>query len=165
MILERDSLLLCDNKEELAKLCMLLNKAALDGSEEGLHGVGLEVLGAGRLKKSVEATVKAGQIFKQDRQMTWNAGSYFVWCSEKGEPQDENWLWDYMEKLFVPSVCACCPAYVDFVSSVGAEQVCGGNILVGLGEGSPKGIQENEWMRVFFPSENGQINLSLIEKL
>lgn len=121
MILGRDSLLLCDNKETLAKLCMLLNKAALDDSAEGLQGVGLEVLWAGRLKKSVEVTVKTGQVFKQDEQMTWNVGSYFVWCNEKGEPQGENWLWDHLEKFFASCVCACWPAYVDFVSFVGAE--------------------------------------------
>lgn len=37
-------------------------------------------------------------------------------------------------------------------------------MLVGLDEGSPKGIQKNEWMRVFFPSEDGQTDLSLIKE-
>lgn len=51
MMGHQESLLSCDGKEQLTKLCTLVNKAALDESEMGLNSVGLKVIAAGRIKK------------------------------------------------------------------------------------------------------------------
>ena len=165
MILEADSLLLCEDKEELTKLCTLLNKAALDDSEEGLKGVGLKVLAIGRLEKSVVAKVNAGPEYDEEGQQGWPADNFFVWWDGKVGPQEEHWIWDYMVKHFEPGYCTCWPTYVEFISSVRPSGLRGRDMLVGMKDGRPGEDRENEWVKVFYPSEDGQIDLSLIEKL
>lgn len=165
MILKADSLLLCEDKEELTKLCTLLNKAALDDSEEGLKGVGLKVLAVGRLEKSVVAKVNTGPEYDEEGLQKWLAGSYFVWWDGKTEPQNENWIWDYMVKHFEPGYCTCWPTFVEFISSPKPSKVHGCEMLAGMKEGHNGEVRENDWAKVFYPSEDGQIDLSLIEKL
>lgn len=165
MILEADSLLFCEVKEELTKLCTLLNKAALDESGEGLESVGLKVLAVGCLKKNVVTKVLTGPDYEQNGQSKWPAGSFFVWWDGKTEPQDEHWIWDYMVKHFEPGYCTCWPTYVEFISSPGRSKLRGRDMLNGMKERHAGEVRENEWIKVFYPDANGQIDLSLIEKL
>lgn len=161
----KESLLFCDGEERLKELCVLLNKAVLDDSKMGLNSVGLEVLAVGRVKKSMEEAIKAGPVFKEDIQRIWAAGSYFVWCNEKDKLRDSDWLWSYMEKLSAPSVIVCWPTYIDFISSPLLSKLHGQDMLAGMNEGNPGECRESEWVKVFYPRNDGQIDLKLIEKL
>ncbi len=149
----QESLLFCDDSEELTKLCTLLNKAALDNSEEGLDYFGLDVYEIGRLKK----TVNSAEPFNGEKQ-TWLQGSYFVWWGGERYPQTSEWLWNYMKEHFEPGYCTCWCVLAEYIPHLREA-------LTGREEGRPGEIQENEWIRNFHPDKDGQIDLSLIEKL
>lgn len=51
----QESLLFCDTKKDMIRLCKLLNKAAADSSENGLEYAGLSIYEVARLKKDVTA--------------------------------------------------------------------------------------------------------------
>lgn len=165
----KESLLFCDGKEQLTKLCTLFNKAALDESDMGLNSVGLKVIAAGRIKKSIEVTVKVKGV-KEDKMVTfpmmWTTGSCFVWCNRKDEPRADDWWGSYMVKLFAPNFSGCFSTSIDSVSSpfLGSE-LRGQDMPAGMKEGCPGEYRENEWVKVFYPDGNAQFDLSLINGL
>lgn len=90
----------------------------------------------------------------------WTTGICFVWCNRKDELRAKNWWGCYMVKLFAPNYSGCLTTCIDSISSpiLGRE-------LYRLKERCQGEYRENEWVKVFYPSEDGQIDLSLIEKL
>lgn len=151
----QESLLFCDGKEQLTKLCTLLNKAAKDDSKEGFDYIGLDVYEVGCLKKIVVIS----EPLCEEKQ-TWLAGSCFVWWGGERAPQSNDWLWDYMEEHFGQGYCTCWCVFAEYIPPVRENKM-----LAGIEEGRPGEIQENKWIRTFHPGKDGQIDLSLIEKL
>lgn len=50
----QESLLFCDSKSDMLRLCKLLNRAASDSSERGLEYAGLDIFEVARLKQTVK---------------------------------------------------------------------------------------------------------------
>lgn len=162
MIQETGSLLLCMYKKDLAKLCRLLNKAAL-GSEDGPERIGFKTLGVGRLKQPVCLTMNPQ--LEQAILMGWPANSYFVWWDGKVKSQDYRWIQDYMEKHFGPGYCDYWPANMESISSEGEDKLCGWEMFMGMMDGMPGEIQENEWVQAISPNEDGRIDIKLVDRL
>lgn len=145
----QESLLFAPDTKSLTRLCKYLNKTALDKGEEGLKQIGLEVFEIARLKKELRIMQVSNEV-----PMVLPTGSYFVWWGgERGAQAD--WL-DHLNiaPTAIPFKCI----FADYVRDAMA-------VLEGIEEGRPGEMQENEWIRTFHPSEEGQIDLSLIEQL
>ena len=57
----QESLLFCDSKSDMLRLCKLLNRAASDSSERGLEYAGLDIFEVARLKQTVKTVLSSPQ--------------------------------------------------------------------------------------------------------
>ena len=69
----QESLMFCDTKKDMIRLCKLLNKVAADPSENGLEYAGLDIYEVARLKQDVTA-----QLPWQERGPIFPKGCYFI---------------------------------------------------------------------------------------
>lgn len=147
----QESLMFCDTKRDMLRLCKLLNKAAADTSENGLEYVGLDIFEVARLKKDVTTWFpgrERGPIFPK--------GCYFVWWGGERYPQTED---EYLDSRYTGRIPYWNTIFAEYIVPQATE------LLRGIEEGRSRGIQENEWIRTFHPREDNQISLELIEQL
>lgn len=148
----QESLMFCDEKRNMIRLCNLLNKAAADTSERGMEYVGLAIYEIARLKKDVvvfNPLRKEGPIFPK--------GSYFIWWGGEQGPQAQD--------EFLISRAHRRMDWIPYWYTVYAEYVPATKMLEGIKEGIAGAIQENEWIRTFHPEGNNHIPLDLLEQL
>jgi len=147
----QESLLFCDTKKDMIRLCKLLNRAALDTSEKGMEYAGLDIYEVARLKKDGTTRYpgrESGPIFPK--------GCYFVWWGGERGPQTAD---EFLLTRFRGSYPYWNTIFTDYLSVSPAE------LLIGIEKGQSKQLQENEWMRTFHPGEDNQIFLELVEQL
>lgn len=147
----QESLLFCDTKKDMIRLCKLLNKAAADSSENGLEYAGLSIYEVARLKKDVTAQLpwlERGPIFPK--------GCYFIWWGGERGPQIGD---DFLNARYT--------GQTPYWNTIFAECIVpqADELLIGIEGGRPGDIQENEWIRTFHPEKDNQISLDLIEQL
>lgn len=147
----QESLLFCDTKKDMIRLCKLLNKAAADPSENGLEYAGLSIYEVARLKRDVTARLPG-----QENGPISPKGCYFIWWGGERGPQTEDEL---LDSRYTGQIPYWNTIFAEYIVPHAAE------LLSGIEEGSAKGIQENEWIRTFHPGEDGQISLEPIEQL
>lgn len=147
----QESLLFCDTKQDMLRLCKLLNKAAADTSENGLEHVGLSIYEAARLKRDVTA-----QLPWQERSPIFPKGCYFIWWGGERSPQTED---EYLDSRYTGRIPYWNTIFAEYIVPQATE------LLRGIEEGRPGDIQENEWIRTFHPEKDNQISLELIEQL
>ena len=70
----QESLLFCDSKSDMLRLCKLLNRAASDSSERGLEYAGLDIFEVARLKQTVKTKLPG-----EEKGPIFTAGCYAVW--------------------------------------------------------------------------------------
>ena len=147
----QESLLFCDTKRDMLRLCKLLNKAAADTSENGLEQVGLSIYEVARLKRDVTA-----QLPWQDRGPIFPKGCYFIWWGGERSPQTED---EYLDSRYTGRIPYWNTIFAEYIVPRATELLCG------IEEGRPGDIQENDWIRTFHPEKDNQISLELIEQL
>lgn len=147
----QESLLFCDSKKDMIRLCKLLNKAAADPSERGLEYAELDIYEVARLKRDINTWFPG-----RDSGPIYPKGSYFIWWGGERAPQTEDeflltrstGLYPYWETIFA-----------EYIIPDARE------LLTGIKETRSEGLQENDWIRTFHPGEGNQISLELIEQL
>ena len=148
----QESLMFCDTKKDMIRLCKLLNKVAADTSENGLEYAGLDIYEVARLKQDVTAQLplqECGPIFPK--------GCYFIWWGGERYPQeDDDFLFAHTSKLLFPYWNTI---FVEYIVPQATE------LLRGIEEGRPGDLQENAWIRTFHPDKDNQISLELIDQL
>lgn len=147
----QESLLFCDSKRDMIRLCKLINKAAVDTSERGLEYAGLDIFEVARLKKDVTTWLPGqenGPIFPK--------GCYFVWWGGERGPQTQD---EFLHSRYTGRIPYWYTVFAEYIIPQATE------LLSGIQEGSSKDFQENEWIRTFHPGEDNQISLELIEQL
>ncbi len=147
----QESLLFCDTKQDMLRLCKLLNKAAADTSENGLEHVGLSIYEVARLKRDVTA-----QLPWQERGPIFPKGCYFIWWGGERSPQTED---EYLDSRYTGRIPYWNTIFAEYIVPQATE------LLRGIEEGHSGDIQENEWIRTFHPEKDNQILLELIEQL
>lgn len=147
----QESLLFCDTKKDMIRLCKLLNRAALDTSEKGMEYAGLDIYEVARLKKDVTTWYPG-----HESSPTFPKGCYFVWWGGERGPQTAD---EFLLTRFRGSYPYWNTIFTDYLSVSPTE------LLIGIEKGHSKQLQENEWMRTFHPGEDNQIFLELVEQL
>ena len=147
----QESLIFCDTKRDMIRLCKMLNKAAADTSENGLEYAELDIFEVARLKKDVETWFPG-----QDNGPTFPKGCYFVWWGGERGPQTQD---EFLDSHYSGSTPYWNTVFVEYIDPPAAV------LLSGIEEGSPGVFQENEWIRTFHPGKDNQISLDLIEQL
>lgn len=147
----QESLLFCDTKRDIIRLCKLLNKAAADSSEKGLEYADLDIFEVARLKKDV-ATWLPGQ----ENGPIFPKGCYFVWWGGERSPQTED---EFLLSRYTGRIPYWTTVFAEYIIPDATE------LLSGIQEDLPQAFQENEWIRTFHPQEDNQIPLELIEQL
>lgn len=151
---DQESLLFCDKKSDMLRLCKLLNHAASDQSDCGMKYVGLDIFEVACLKKEVRAMFPF-----QDEGPIFPKGAYFVWWGGERAPQTCD---EYLLSLSrQPNNRA------PYWKTIFAEYLVPNavELLDGIVEGKSGIIQENEWIRTFHPDSDNQISLDLVEQL
>lgn len=147
----QESLVFCTSESDFTRLCKVLNRAAVDASEQGLDYAELEVYEVARLKRDLPVclppTFHTAQVFPK--------GTYFIWWGGERYPQTDDHL---LRKL--------CRGEYPYWRTVFAEYAeHADQMLEDLKQKGDEPILENTWMRAFHPGENGEIDLELIPKL
>ena len=78
----QESLLFCDSKSDMLRLCKLLNRAASDSSARGLEYAGLDIFEVARLKQTVKTKLPG-----EEKGPIFTAGCYAVWWGGERAPQ------------------------------------------------------------------------------
>ena len=154
----QESLMFCDTKQDLIRLCKLLNTAAADPSERGLEYACLDIFEIARLKKDVTTWIPSWTAPGPVEDAIYPKGCYFVWWGGDRAPQrDDEFLLSHDHG--VREVCWD-TVFAEYLSSPPATE-----LLKDIEEGHPMELQENEWIRTFHPNEDNYIPLELIEQL
>lgn len=150
------SMMFCENKRDVRRLCNLLNKAAAD-EKNGLEAWGMDIFSVSRLKKDLVCAEPYWNLWEY----IIPKGSYFVWWGgERGAQRDDNFLknrahrgdewtpyWDTVYNDYIPW-----------------EEMLTG-VVEDYSKGAPGKVHENDWMRVFFPEDDNLISMDLIDQL
>lgn len=147
----QESLLFCDTKKDMIRLCKLLNKAAADTSENGLEYVGLSIYEVARLKQDVTV-----QLPWQERSPIFPKDCYFIWWGGERGPQTRD---EYLDSRYTGQMPYWNTIFVEYIGSQADE------LLKGIKEGHPGDLQENDWIRTFHPGKDNLISLELIDQL
>jgi len=154
----QESLLFCDTKRDMIRLCRLLNRAAADTSERGLAYAYLNIFEVARLKEDVTTWLPNWKSPGAVDGPIYPKGCYFVWWGgERGPQTEDEFLLSYdgrVTRAYWNTV------FAEYLSSPPATE-----LLKGIKEGHSTGIQENKWIRTFHPGEDNQISLELIDQL
>ncbi len=148
----QESVMFCDTKRDMIRLCKLLNKAAADTSENGLEAVGLNIFEVARLKQDVTARTPG-----MDKGPIFPKGCYLAWLGgERGPQASEDYLFLHSVNLQYPYWYTI---FVEYLAPSASE------LLSGIKEGGSGEFQENDWIRTFHPEKDNRISLDLIEQL
>lgn len=147
----QESLLFCSSKKDMIRLCKLLNKAAADPTERGLEFAELDIYEVARLKRDVKALLPG-----RDRGPTFPKGSYFIWWGGERASQSED---EFLLTRFSGRIPYWETIFAEYIVPNADE------LLTGIKESRPEGLQENDWIRTIHPDENNQISLELIDQL
>ena len=147
----QESMLFCDTKKDMIRLCKLINRAAADPSEKGLEYAGLDIYEVARLKQDVTAQLpwqERGPIFPKD--------CYFIWWGGERGPQTGD---EFLDSRYRGQIPYWSTIFIEYIVPPPDQLLCG------IEEGRPGDLQENEWIRTFHPDEDNRISLELIEQL
>lgn len=147
----QESLLFCDSKSDMLRLCKLLNRAASDSSERGLEYAGLDIFEVARLKQTVKT-----RLLGKENGPIFPAGCYAVWWGGERAPQTMD---EFLLSHFTGKFPYWNTVFVEYTVPSPIE------LLAGIEEGHVNSVQENDWLRTFHPGADNQILLDLIDQL
>lgn len=145
----QESMLFCDNKQELKKLCRVLNSAKPEFEDYvGVYAIG-------KLKKPIGIR----DIFKGECEFYFPKGTYFVWWGGERYPyQGDNALTEYMHKKFGPNYTSWIPVFCEYIEDIR-------DFIKDIDQKNTGVRQENELVSIYELSSGQKIKQDYIMKL